>query len=231
MKTEQIHEACALGLQRAKELQMTDISIDLETLGKKPGAPIVAIGLAAFCRKTGEVAPLMFNTIDLGAAIDHSEGVDAPTLKWWLEQDKGAIDQTFNDDRSRVTLYAAIQQIEDIWNYLRTGEKGAMPWGNGATFDVSILEAVFDTVGAPAPWGHWEVRDVRTVVDIGRTVLNIDPKKDFPFQGTRHNAMFDAAHQASYTAAILKKLAEVAGPVVELLSELGTEADEAKVIN
>ncbi|EAW9850355.1 3'-5' exoribonuclease, partial [Salmonella enterica subsp. enterica serovar Kentucky] len=38
--------------------------------------------------------------------------------------------------------------------------------------------------------------------------IGFDPKRDMPFEGTRHNALDDAIHQAKYVSAIWKKLAK-----------------------
>jgi exodeoxyribonuclease VIII len=189
-------------LQLAIEAGVTDISIDLETLGKRPGAPIVAIGLAGFCRKTGASFELSYSTIDLQSAITHSTGVDPSTLEWWLKQEPAAIEQTFNDTTYRTNLFAALGEVDVVFARLNN----AKPWGNGATFDISILEATFALVGNDAPWAHWDVRDVRTIVDLGKMLIGFDPKKAMPFEGTKHNALADAVHQAKYTVAIIQEL-------------------------
>ena len=55
------------------------------------------------------------------------------------------------------------------------------------------------------PWQWWNDRDVRTVVELGKAIA-FDPKRDMPFEGTRHNALADAIHQAKYVSAIWQKL-------------------------
>jgi hypothetical protein len=57
--------------------------------------------------------------------------------------------------------------------------------------------------------------DVRTIVELGRKLLNFDPKKDMPFKGEKHNALADAIHQAKYVSAIYQKLAEATHREVE----------------
>ena len=36
--------------------------------------------------------------------------------------------------------------------------------------------------------------------------ISFDPKRDMPFEGTRHSALDDAIHQAKYVSAIWQKL-------------------------
>ncbi len=198
-----IQEAISRGLAKAKNDGVSDISIDLETLGTTPGAPIVAIGAVAFNRTTGQVYPVMYHTIDLDSSIAYSTGVEGGTLEWWMQQSPEAIEQTFKDNSNRWSLLESLTQLVDTCLYLGNPK----PWGNGATFDIGLLEATFRQTGIEPPWKHWDVRDVRTIVDLGRSILDFDPKQKMPFTGTRHNALADAEHQAKYTVSIIQKLA------------------------
>jgi hypothetical protein len=51
-----------------------------------------------------------------------------------------------------------------------------------------ICEHVFRKIGKAVPWQFWQVRDVRTIFDIG-----IDPKRP---PVTAHHALQDAWNQA-----------------------------------
>jgi len=57
------------------------------------------------------------------------------------------------------------------------------------------------------PWFFANDRDVRTIVDLGRQLRNIDPKKDLELEGTAHNALDDAKFQVRYVSAIYQALA------------------------
>jgi hypothetical protein len=57
-------------------------------------------------------------------------------------------------------------------------------------------------------WKFWHERDVRTVVELGRSILGYDPKRDMPFDGAVHNALEDAQHQVKYVSAIIQLLAD-----------------------
>lgn len=43
------------------------------------------------------------------------------------------------------------------------------------------------------------------MVEMGKAI-GFDPKRDMPFEGTRHNALADAIHQAQYVSAIWQRL-------------------------
>ena len=38
------------------------------------------------------------------------------------------------------------------------------------------------------------------------TAIGINPRRDIPFEGDRHNALADAKHQAKYVSAIWQRL-------------------------
>ncbi|MEM8467778.1 3'-5' exonuclease, partial [Morganella morganii] len=78
-------------------------------------------------------------------------------------------------------------------------------WGNGSSFDNVILRSAYENCGITPFWKHWNDRDVRTIVELGRNA-GIDPKKDFPFVGEAHNALDDALHQVNYVVAIHQHL-------------------------
>jgi hypothetical protein len=58
--------------------------IDLETMGNKPAAPIVAIG-AVFRPKTVSWAQ-SFMAVNLASAMDQGATPDGDTILWWLKQ-------------------------------------------------------------------------------------------------------------------------------------------------
>jgi exodeoxyribonuclease VIII len=71
-------------------------------------------------------------------------------------------------------------------------------WSHGATFDLVIIEDVLRQLGKPAPWNFWQLRDTRTIFDLG-----LDP--DMP-KGGLHNALEDAIRQAVGVQNIYRKL-------------------------
>ncbi|HDF2341375.1 TPA: 3'-5' exoribonuclease [Morganella morganii] len=87
---------------------------------------------------------------------------------------------------------------------IHTPELNAI-WGNGSNFDNVILRTAYENCAITPFWKHWNDRDVRTIVELGRNA-GIDPKKDFPFVGEVRNALDDALHQVNYVVAIHQHL-------------------------
>ena len=101
------------------------------------------------------------------------------------------MEEAFNPD-NRVSLSDAMDQFHKFaW-----GCKAF--WSHGATFDLVIIEDVLRQLGKPVPWNFWQLRDTRTIFDLG-----LDP--DMP-KGGLHNALEDAIRQAVGVQNIYRKL-------------------------
>lgn len=183
---------------------MNHVMLDLETMGQGNNAAIVAIGAVFFEPTTGEIGASFYQKIDLKSSAVYSE-IDASTVLWWLQQsDEARAEITSEDTYSLPDALAEFSDwIEQIENF-----KARVVWGNGSSFDNVIIENAYKAVGfCKKPWAFWNDRDVRTAVELGRKLRGFDPKKDMPFEGTAHNALDDAIHQAKYVSAIYKALA------------------------
>lgn len=166
---------------------MNHLMIDLETMGSKPTAPIVAIGAVFFDPQSGE----------LGAIPD------GDTILWWLKQSSEARAAICTDNT--LTISAALSELSTFISRNSENPRYLKVWGNGATFDNVIIRASYERAGKVCPWPFWNDSDVRTIVLLGRQ-LDFDPKVNMPFDGIAHNALADARHQAKYVSAIWQRL-------------------------
>nr|WP_289508664.1 exonuclease [Escherichia coli] len=174
------------------------LSLDLETMGKNPDAPIDSVGAVFFDPQTGEMGPEFSKTIDLETA---GGIIDRGTIKWWLKQSREAQSAILTDE---IPLNDALLQLREFIDE-NSGEFFVQVWGNGATFDNVILRRSYERQGIPCPWRYCNDRDVRTMVALG-LVMDFDARTTIPFEGERHNALNDARHQAKYVSAIWQKL-------------------------
>lgn len=72
------------------------------------------------------------------------------------------------------------------------------PWGNGSTFDITIIENLLRQYNVDPPWMFWNVMDLRTFrkyVAGGAKVVKL---------GVDHNALDDAVSQAMYVMEYIK---------------------------
>ncbi|MBZ8942286.1 3'-5' exoribonuclease [Escherichia coli] len=174
------------------------LSVDLETMGTNPDAPINSIGGKFFDPATGEMGPEFSKAIDL----ETSGGIiDRKTIKWWAKRSREAQSAIFTDEISLdVALRLFIEFIEK-----NSGGRFVQVWGNGANFDNVILRRSYERQGIPCPWLYYNDRDVRTIVELGNAI-GFDVRMAILFEGVPHNALDDARHQAKQVSAIWQKL-------------------------
>ncbi len=172
---------------------MKDIMIDIETLGTTYGCAVLSIGAVRFDRNTGEIGDKFYAS--MGQEAKRYGHASPSTLDWWEQQSPEAKQAAFGGADDPVDV------AEGLSSWINGND---LVWGNGSIFDIIILESWFESlasVGATVSWKFWNVRDVRTVVDL--SPLNV---KDFIREGVHHNALDDAIHQAKYVSAMIQSL-------------------------
>lgn len=174
---------------------MTNIMIDLETLGNRPGCIVLSIGAVEF-NESGTHGEF-YVEISQVTSEQHGLRADISTLKWWKEQNTDAqqvVIRTGNPNNEGVhPLRHALTKLQ-TWM-----PQDALVWGNGASFDNIILAECFKACGIEAPWKFWNDRCYRTLKNLFQEV-------PFERSGTHHNSLDDARSQAIHASAILKWL-------------------------
>jgi len=168
----------------------TRVMLDIETLGIEPGAAILSIGACTFDRDG--VGKTFHRSVDLESCQDRGLTIDADTLQWWLDQDEVAAVDLLT---TGVPLATALSELRD---FLETHAYDEL-WANSPKFDMAHLEGAYEALDWTVPWAFYELRDVRTVTALpGAVELEQD--------GTEHDALDDAIHQAREVAATLRAL-------------------------
>lgn len=167
------------------------VMIDLETLGRTPDAAIASIGAVLFDPRYGiKCADTFYVEIDWKAS---KRFVEKETVDWWRKQSKEARKCL----KGKTPLSEALEEL-DFWL-----PDDCRPWGNGPTFDISMLEHAFDQEQIETPWKFWNIRDCRTIKDIfesKRGGLNGN------FTGVKHNSLDDAKYQADWVCTMWANL-------------------------
>ncbi len=163
----------------------TDIMIDLETLDVLPTATILTIGAVKFDPFGEDViepkSEKFYVKVDVDSCDRIGATVSQSTLDWWASQSQEAQEEAF-DPNGRIPIEDAMAQLYKFcWGAKRV-------WSHGAGFDVIILEWYFRKIGKAIPWQFWEVRDTRTIFDLG-----INPNRP---PVLKHHALEDAWNQA-----------------------------------
>lgn len=174
-----------------------NIMMDIETTGIRPGCRVLSIGLAVFYTVNGEAT--IGNTTTIYPSLAEQVGIDDPgTLQWWSTQSPEARNVFADNHINGVSVGKAfelfkefIQNAVDWHKSLNDGAEkvNVSIWGNGATFDNSIVQRMFEAKGYPVPWNTFGDRCYRTAFNmLGRPSLTR--------AGTHHNALDDAIYQA-----------------------------------
>lgn len=169
---------------------MQHLMIDLETMGTAFNAPVLAIGAVYFDPNTGKLGERFYAAIDIEDACRYGRATGG-TIKWWMGQSQAARDAVL---AGKMSSEAAFTRFRD---FCRKGGADIKPWGNGASFDISILDFAFPKILSEGPpWKFWNVRDCRTIKDLADGVVPFNGER----VGTHHQALDDAVHQAEWVS-------------------------------
>lgn len=179
---------------------MNHIMIDIETMGTRFNAPVVALAGVYFDPYTGETGAEFYEAISLETSARAGAKCDMSTVIWWMKQSDEA--------RAAITgetlpLGEALRRFIQFCGDVQPGE--LQVWGNGASFDLVILRSAFESVRLDPPWKFWGERDVRTLVEMGQAI-GINAKHTTYLEGIAHNALHDARFQALYCSIIWRAI-------------------------
>lgn len=179
--------------------EQSHVMIDLETLGIKPDAIFPIIGACIFSPTTGEITDTFYAHLNQKDQQTLGRTTTPATIDWWKKQSDAAKKEIVKPGRPFKDV------MEEFAEFL---PPKCIVWGNGATFDISMLENAFRMLDMQVPWAFWDVRDVRTVVDLAKSLPREHrvEKNQFPFEGVVHRADDDAKHQATYVAGMWQAL-------------------------
>jgi hypothetical protein len=183
---------------------MRHLMIDLETMGTRVNAPVVGIGACFFEPDTGEIGPQFGAEIDLSDAMRYG-AASGDTVKWWLKQDDDARLRVAKDAKDAETVFRAFYGFCEA----NCPASELRPWGNGAGFDISILDYAFPKIlNKQPPWRFYNVRDCRTIRELAEGIVEYTG----PMVGTKHVALDDAIHQANYVSCYWQGLRRLKAP-------------------
>lgn len=157
---------------------MSNVMLDIETLGTEPGAAVVSVGAVRF-DETGVGAEFM-SLIDLESSEEAGLEIDAETLKWWLTQSDAAQEQLISED-----------DLDSVLSHLSEFIGEAHVWANSPAFDCTILGHAYNAVDQEPPWRYTRCRDYRTMREHPSTWPDIERSS------VEHDALDDARYQAT----------------------------------
>jgi hypothetical protein len=173
----------------------SDVMIDLETLDVIPSATVLTIGAVKFDPFGDDVKNKQSESFYVKVDIDSCDKLglttSSATLDWWSQQSQAAQDEAFSTE-GRIPIHEAMNKLYKFcWGAKRI-------WSHGAGFDVVICEHIFARLEKACPWNFWQVRDTRTLFDIG-----INPERP---PVLKHHALEDAWNQAVGVQNVMRTL-------------------------
>lgn len=183
--------------------------VDLETLGKGPRAVIGEIGVVIV-----DVEQLIA-VDEFYCRVSHHQRRqrDESIMSWWdqqrIDSPQAWLEMFKNTDR--LCLADALDELKDFLSRHFQRALSVELMGNGPEFDNVILDDAYSQCGIELPWSFRGNQSLRTVVLMGRLLLDIDPKFQIEFEGIRHHALHDARHEAAYLISILRSFKQAIG--------------------
>ena len=156
------------------------LMVDMETLAVSPNAVVLSLGAAHFDPFGTGVEETIYFKINLDDQDVLGREIDPNTVEWWGKQDPAIMEEAFSE-HDRIPLEEAMSRFHKFaWGCDAF-------WSHGATFDLVILESLYRQVKRPLPWNYWQLRDTRTLFDLG-----FDPAMP---KESKHDALQDALRQ------------------------------------
>ncbi len=168
--------------------------VDIETMGQRFDAPVLSVGAVFFDPDSGRLKDEFYRAVDIDSAFRFGR-TSGSTVKWWMQQGDAARQAAIKGTESLPKV------LQDLTAFYKQNPKAPV-WGNGPSFDCTILEHAYARCEIPAPWAFWNIRDCRTIKELGEAIGYTVPK----LAGTAHNALDDAKHQAMWVSEIRKRL-------------------------
>jgi len=157
------------------------LMVDLETMAVSPNAVILTLGAVHFNPYGNGVGEKIYFRINIDDQDKLGRHVEEDTLDWWAKQDPAIMEEAFSPD-DRLPLIDAVEKFHKFaWGC-------DCFWSHGSIFDLAMIENLYRQLGKPVPWQYWQIRDTRTLFDLG-----FDP--DMP-KNSKHDALQDAIRQA-----------------------------------
>ena len=160
---------------------MSDVMIDIETLGRAPGCVVLSVGAVLFDR--GGFTSEFEANIDIRSSMSHGLTIEADTLLWWMARGLKELPNV-------VSLSEASMRFCDWFRAVQPSRV----WANSPSFDCEIWGYAMERVEHCRPWNFRQTRDMRTA----RELLPFNVEGDKINFGEAHTALADAKWQAEY---------------------------------
>lgn len=172
-----------------------NVMLDLETFSVKSNAAIISIAAIKFKRddmwneritkNNINCHDNFYTRIEIDSCKELGMHIDPKTVEWWNSQETNIkYEALVNPNRFYIR-----EALENFTKWLGTDSDNIRIWGNGPSFDCTILKEAYNSCNMDVPWKYYNERDLRTVMELGNVKLYQLP------QNEKHNPLFDVYRQ------------------------------------
>jgi hypothetical protein len=177
------------------------VMLDLETWGTGPGCAIRSIGAVEFCPITGKLGDEFYANVTDASCLELGLIKDPGTVAWWSKPANRIAQDSLAKDQMPIGL--AVEKFTKFY----AAVQGEYLWSQGANFDEPILGHVYKVLKKRSPWKFSCSRDTRTAYHFGEAFgAGNYSSHTITRDGTYHNALDDAKHQAVCVVAAIQAL-------------------------
>ena len=171
----------------------THVMCDFETLDTTPSSVVLSIGLVEFFPETQSLGREFYASFELQEQLSRGRTISESTLFWWMGQNQEARQEAFKES-NRLPV---AEVLTDVNLFLDQCPRRPLIWGNGASFDNSILSHLYAQWGIDQAYHFTSDRCYRTL-----RALVPGIKLERPY-GVAHHALDDAKNQALHAVVLL----------------------------
>jgi len=170
--------------------------LDIETLSTSPNSLILTIGAIKFDRnkemKDIKDMDTFYTRINQESCKKLNMDINKDTLEWWNLQSEESKFEAFTSE-DRIDIKDALVKLSKFIKNTK------YIWAHSPNFDCIILENAYRLCKLEIPWRFYNLRDTRTIYDIGKVALtNIDTNK--------HHSLYDCYNQITTLKLAFKNL-------------------------
>lgn len=158
----------------------THVMLDFETLDTAVTATILSVGIVKFDPNGTGILDEYYAKVDIDEQTAYNRTISDSTLAWWSKQDPAIMDEAFSLEGRKPFLQVIDEMHKFMWgaDYF---------WSHGATFDLMIVQDIYDDLGKAYPWNYYNMRDTRTLFSLCDVTMD---------KTNLHNPLEDAKRQA-----------------------------------
>lgn len=189
------------------------VVIDLETLDTKPSAAVIAVGAAAVIPDSRKTY-LFYYPVTLDSNLKVGRTINGDTFGWWMRlvaqsPEAAKLMETVSLSGEENIHYGLEHMLIKFFDWLHNlveDKSNLYVWGNGADFDIAILNSAFAGCGLDIPWYYGNVRCLRTLRFVSGFHDKWPDYYDMVKPMVPHHAMYDALAEALWLDVILDNL-------------------------